>query len=163
MAETNQIDTAKKQVAPENAENFKLWLATRGGIAVWESQDFGSLGKTWSTPANNEDGTPTQKPTWQVAAQPKEVITDIARFEVCIDKVVKRFHVGVRAGGNGLSLKVTDGGSRRIRKEVEKAGKGAYYVFDYGSHENCVILAPDTVIPLAEFDPEKHKPKEEVQ
>ena len=54
---------------------------------------------------------------------------------------VKRFHVGVRMGSNGLALKVTDGGSRRIRREVSKAGEGAYYAFDYLT-QDAIILRP---------------------
>ena len=41
---------------------------------------------------------------------------------------VKRFHVAVRLGSQGFSLKVSDGGSRRIRREVAKAGAGAFFV-----------------------------------
>jgi hypothetical protein len=161
MPVTKQIDTTKLQVQPENALKIKEWLATRGGVFVWESVDFASLGQTSSTPATTPEGQPYPKPGWKFGDKPKEHVTDIARYEVSIDKVVKRFKVGVRMGGQGMSLKVTDAGSRRIRKEVEKAGVGAYYVFDYDSDKNCIILAPDKVVPLAEYDPAVHKPSED--
>ena len=57
------------------------------------------------------------------------------------DIEVKRFRVGVRWGSQGFTLKVTDGGSRRIRREVSKAGDGAYHVFDYMTQE-AVIMKP---------------------
>jgi hypothetical protein len=66
------------------------------------------------------------------------------------DVEVKRFRVGVRAGSQGLSLKVTDGGTRRIRSAVKRAGEGAYYKFDYSTQE-AVIFKPGTQIPLLEF------------
>jgi hypothetical protein len=57
-------------------------------------------------------------------------------------KEVKRFRVGIRMGSQGLRVKVTDGGSRRIRREVAKAGAGATYTFDYMTQE-AVILVPE--------------------
>ena len=57
------------------------------------------------------------------------------------DIEVKRFRVGVRWGSQGFMLKVTDGGTRRIWKEVSKAGEGAYYRFDYMTQE-AVIMKP---------------------
>ena len=49
-----------------------------------------------------------------------------------------------------MSLKVTDGGSRRIRREVMKACEGAFYVFDYSSQE-AVIMAPASNMPLLDW------------
>jgi len=54
---------------------------------------------------------------------------------------VKRFRVGLRMGSQGFLIKVTDGGSRRIRREVSKAGEGAFFVFDY-SEQSAVIMKP---------------------
>jgi hypothetical protein len=132
-----------------NAERMWGWLQTRGGIAVWPSIDLSDLGKSWSTPANQEDGTPTTKPHWKSGSTPR-IITDPAEVEVSVDREVKRFHIGVRMGAQGLALKVTDGGTRRIRKEVAKAGLNAYYEFDYSTQE-AVIFASDKVVPLAEY------------
>ena len=140
----------KHLTSPEDAARFKTWLETRGGIAVWPSINLSNPDASWSTPALNEDGTPMTKPTWQAANEPERIITDIADVEVVIDKEVKRFRVGIRTGSQGMMLKVTDGGSRRIRAAVEKAGKGAYYIFDYGTQE-AVILAPERIVPLADW------------
>ena len=49
-----------------------------------------------------------------------------------------------------MSLKVTDGGTRRIRKEVGKAGEDAWYEFDYGTQE-AVIFVPGEVVGLLEY------------
>lgn len=144
------IDTKKHQCSAENAAKMKDWLATRGGLLIWESVDFGSLGQTMTTPALTAEGKPYDCPHWKCAKTPIRHITNIADVEVCVDKEVKRFRVGVRMGSQGMSLKVTDGGSRKIRAAVEKAGKGAYHVFDYMTQE-AVIMAPDKVVPLSEW------------
>ena len=149
----------KLACAPENAEKFKDWLANRGGIAFWRSVSLSDPGRTMSTPATHQDGKPATKPHWMMGEKPDRIITDINDVEVVLEKVVKRFHVAVRMGSQGMSFKVTDGGTRRIRAEVAKAGEGAWYQFDYDAYENCVILKPDRVIPLKDFDPTKDMPK----
>ena len=74
---------------------------------------------------------------------------------VSFDKEVKRFHVAVRLGSQGMSYKVTDGGTRRIRAEVEKAGDGAYYTFDYDDYKNAAIMAPEKEMSLSAYAKEK--------
>jgi hypothetical protein len=137
----------------QNAEKFADWIKNRGGVAVWTSADLSDPSYSMSSPAE-KDGKPYPKPSWKVGNSPV-VITDPKEIGVSDDVEVKRFHVSVQVGGQGLCLKVTDGGSRRIRKEVEKAGDGAYYVFDYGSEDNCVIMKPKGWKSLAEWM-EKH-------
>lgn len=134
-----------------NAPKFLDWIKNRGGVALWRSINLSNPGASWSSPAKTLEGSPTPQPTWEAGKTPEKVITDPEKIVVFTSKVVKRFHVGVRTGSQGLSLKVTDGGSRRIRKEVEKAGKGAYHVFDYGDYENAVIMASDKEISLADW------------
>lgn len=136
-------------VTTENAAKIYNWLLTRGGIAIWESIDLSDPSASWTTPLKNADGTPATKPHWKAASTPSRVITDPAEVLVSTDIEVKRFRVGVRAGSQGMSLKVTDGGSRRIRREVAKAGEGAFHVFDYESQE-AVILKPAKIVPLIE-------------
>jgi len=137
-------------VTPENAAKFDEWIRTRGGLAIWRSVNLSNPGTSWITPAKNADGTPVTKPTWEAANEPERIITDAADVLVSKDVEVKRFHVGIRLGGQGLSYKVTDGGSRRIRSAVAKAGEGAYHLFDYSSQE-AVIFKPESQIPLFEF------------
>jgi hypothetical protein len=133
----------------ENAAKFWEWLQTRGGILVWSSANLSNPGASWSTPALATDGEAYPKPTWQAANNPRH-ITDPSEVLVSIDREVKRFHVAVRRGSQGLSFKVTDGGSRRIRAEVEKAGGGAYHTFDYGT-QDAVIMAPVSQEPITEY------------
>lgn len=134
----------------ENAARFNNWIKNRGGIARWDSLNLSNPGASWSTPALTEDGDPYEKPTWQCSDKPKAVFTDPEEVGVETVEEVKRFRVGIRQGVQGLSLKVTDGGSRRIRKEIEKAGDGAYNVFDYMTQE-AVIMKPVKVISLREW------------
>lgn len=144
----------KHEVMPENVEKFKDWLANRGGIAIWKSVNLSNPGLSMSSPALEKDGTPYSKPSWQVANQPERIITDPADVVVIVPKEVKRFHVGVRMGSQGMSYKVTDGGTRRIRAAVVNAGDGAWYEFDYSTQE-AVILVPDMTVPLNEWQPTK--------
>ena len=146
----------------ENATKFAEWIKTRGGVAVWRSADLGNPGASWSTPAMIPEGTemndgtvleedrPYPRPTWQAESQPSMVITNPAEIGVSLDKEVKRFHVAVRRG-SGLSFELTAASSRKLRAEVEKAGEGAYHVFDYGDYKNAVIMAPERTESLADF------------
>lgn len=47
-------------------------------------------------------------------------------------------------------LKCTDASTRRIRAAVERAGEGAYHVFDYMTQE-AVIMRPTRQVPIAEY------------
>lgn len=141
----------KHTIQSENAKKIHEWIDTRGGIFIWHSIDLSNPDKEIITPALTVDGKPYQKPHWSCSDTPARHITDVNDIIVSIDKEVKRFHVAVRFSSNGLSLKVTDGGSRRIRKEVEKAGDGAYYVFDYSDYNNAVIKIPSSKIPLSQY------------
>lgn len=132
-------------VSEANALLFLRWLAERGGVAVWRSVDLSDLGKSWSTPGDAE-----QRPSWQAAGAPERVVTDPAEIDVVIDREVKRFHMAMRVGSSGIKVKCTDASSSRIRREVEKAGDGAYHVFDYETQE-AVIMALASRMPLSEW------------
>lgn len=113
------------------------------------------LDKSWSSPAfqgDNGDRTPYPKPHWKSASEPSRIITDPADVEVMADKEVKRFRVGIRPGSNGMSMKVTDGGTRRIRAAAAKAGDTAHYEFDYETQE-AVIYVADKIVSLNEWKP----------
>lgn len=133
-------------VTQENASLIHEWLRSRGGVAVWESVNLSNPGAEVLTPADRTD-----KPSWQVGNAPVRIVTDVTQVIVTVLKEVKRFHVATRFGSQRLSVKVSDGGSRRIRSEVTKAGAGATYVFDYGDYNNAVILVPEKTVPLLEF------------
>lgn len=138
------------RVTAANAAKIYKWLTTRGGVAVWDSINLSNPGASWTTPALTEDGQPMTKPTWQAANAPARIITDPAEIVVDVPKLVKQFHVGVRMGSQGLSLKLTDGATRRVRREVAKAGDNAWYEFDYGL-QDALIFVPDRTVPIAEF------------
>jgi hypothetical protein len=148
----------KHRVVSENAELVWKWLKTRGGIAVWGSVNLSNPGASWTAPLNTEDGNPSPKPTWQAANSPGRVITDAGEVEVCIPKEVKRFRIAVRRGSQGLSWKVTDAGSKRIRDAVEKAYetymKESWHRFDYETQE-AVIMIDDVVVPMEEYARER--------
>jgi hypothetical protein len=135
---------------PEDAGKIAEWLRTRGGIAIWEAIDLSRAGQTMTTPATTANGEPARKPAYWLASEPAYIVTDPAEVFVYKDVEVKRFHVAVRMGGNGLKLKVSDGGSRRIRAEVAKAGEDAYHTFDYSTQE-AVIMKPESKVPLLDF------------
>ena len=129
----------------DNARQVADWfLSMNPGVQVWTSINLSNPGAQWLTPMG------TGKPTWQAGNEPLE-IRDPAQVGVTVMEEVKRFRVGVRQSSNGLSLKVTDGGTRRIRSAVAKAGDNATYTFDYDTQE-AVILAPQgDPVPLSQF------------
>lgn len=129
-------------ISQSQADKIFGWFKTGKGVAVWNSLNLSDPGKQWLTPAVGQDGNPYPKPTWQVGNTADFVIIDPQAIGVNVYKEVKRFHVAVRMGRQGMSLKVTDAGTRRIRAAVEKAGPGAFYTFDYGDEKNAVIMIP---------------------
>jgi len=148
-------EVEKHQCAPENVAKMLSWIRERGGVAIWRSANLSNPGASWSTPAwqaEDEDGVRklAVSPTWQAEKVPSRVITDPSEIEVVTAREVKRFRVAVRRGSQGMMLKVTDAGTRRIREAVAKAGGGAWYEFDYESQE-AVIYVPDKKVPLLEW------------
>ena len=145
----DKIETDRLEVTPTNAPKLAEWIAKRGGVAVWRSVDLSDPGCSMSTPALT-DGGPTGKPHWKVDSKPERIITDASLIDVVTRKEVKRFRIAVRRGGQGLSMKLTDHSSRKLRMAVDKAGKGADYQFDYETQE-AVVTVPDETVPLNEW------------
>lgn len=140
---------------PDNAPKFQEWIKSRGGIAVWRSLNLSNPDRTWSTPANQKDGTPMQQPTWEADTKPEKIVKDPTKVGVVTDREVKRFHVAIRPGtqnflGTPLVWKCTDKSSARIRGEVAKAGKGSHYKFDYDTQE-VVIYSPVSCVSLDQW------------
>lgn len=135
-----------------NAKIFRKWIRERGGVAVWPSLNMSNPGQSWSTPVKTEAGEDTPKPAWDADYKPALIVTDEKDVGVCTDKEVRRFRVGLRHGrSNPLLIKCTDASSRKIHAAVEKAGEGAYHVFDYEAQE-AVIMKPVGVVPLSEWN-----------
>jgi len=127
-----------------NAEKFSEWLRNRGGIAKWDAINFS--GDSCFTPAIT-DNLPTTKPHWKYPNTPTIIITDPAQVSFYTQREVKRFHIAVRLGANGLRVKVTDASSRRINNTLEKLGTDAWYEFDYET-QDAVFYLPDSTLTL---------------
>jgi hypothetical protein len=136
-------------VTVADAARVRKWIASRGGVLLWESADLSDPGATWLTPAKRESGEPHPPPHWKSKALPLRHITTEAEIVVEYAEVVKKFHVGVRRG-SGLTLVLTDGAKRRLATELARAGQGAHYAFDYET-QDCVITAPVKSVPLSEW------------
>lgn len=131
MSENDSITTSGK-----NAKLLKKWLDERGGINVWRSIDLSDPGVETFTPGDR-----TEKPHWKFADKPALTITDPAKVFIVDTLEVKRFHVAVRLGAQGMTIKCTDVSTARVRKEVANAGGDAWYEFDYETQE-AVIYKP---------------------
>jgi hypothetical protein len=139
------MSQVKHTCVRENAPKMAEWIRSRGGVAVWQSVNLSNPGASWSTPALTPEGTPYPKPTWEAESSPSRVITDASEIEVAIAIEVKRFHVAIRRGSEGLSFKLTDGSSRKLKAAVAKAGDGAWYEFDYSTQEAVIYTPGETV------------------
>jgi len=139
------------QVNDYNAEKIRSWIATRGGVAVWNSCNLSNMRELFC-PVLDETGHPNGKPAWDMPDKPTTIITDESGIEVSYAKEVRRFHIAVRRGAQGFMLKCTSASSARIEREVRNAGPGAYYQFDHDS-QDAVIFAPEKIIPLTEYKP----------
>lgn len=136
----------KLVVSEENALTLWGWIQHRGGVTSWSSLNLADPGRDrWQTPA---DRGAEAKPHW--AAGDPRIITDAHDIDVVTLEECKRFHIGVRRGSQGMSLKVTDGGTRRINHELAKAGEGSAYRFDYFTQE-AVILKRSAIVSLVEY------------
>ena len=146
---------AKYTCDSSDAEKIHDWLLNRGGILIWSSINLANPGASWTSPALNADGSPCQKLNWQCGNDPLRV-TSLSDVDVATSAQLASFHVGVRR--SGMSLKVTDAGSRRIREAVEKfeesTGKPVWHAFDYSATEfnpngrNCIIMGESDCISM---------------
>jgi len=142
------------RVSTGEAPKIALWLEKRGGVAVWPRLNLSNCGSAF-VPVKQENGEPTQKPSWQYANAPERIITDPNEVRVFVPVVVARFHVAVRRSSNGMMLKLTDGSSERLRRALEKHGPTSNYYFDYDEVKNCVITVQKDEKTLLEFLAEK--------
>jgi hypothetical protein len=140
----------KHRILAANAVQVWQWFQQRGGIAIWKSVDMSNAGQSWTTPINDAEGNPMPRQNWRMEETPSLTITDPAEVVVDVPKEVKRFHVAIRGGAQGLVLKCSDASSRRIRRECAKAGEQSWYEFDYAAQES-VIFVPGESKPLPEY------------
>lgn len=141
-------DQSPLRCSPENALKFQNWIANRGGLAYWQSLNLSNPGITWTTPLLKENGEQLTKPTWESAEYPSRIVTSADEVIVESPREVKRFHVAIRRGGGFASFVLTDGSKRKLEKELAKAGKNAWYEFDYTS-QDAIIFVPDAEVLLS--------------
>lgn len=150
---------SEKLVIDESAASSILqWINTRNGVLRWTSADLSDPSFEMLTPATAEDGDMYPKPHWKCTTNPC-LITDPAEIEVVKPIRIKSFHVGTRMGSQGLKIKVTDGGTRKINRAIDKARLKyghAWYEFDYGSYENVVIYASGDKVTLDKWTPNQN-------
>ena len=139
---TEKTEERIKVFIPGVKEKMIGWIENRGGVQVWDNINLSDPGAGQIfTPALTEDGKEYPKPKW--THKRGEVVTEISRFRFVKKMVeVKRFYVAIRMGSQGLSMKCTDGATRKIRRACAKAGPDASYRFDYGTQE-AVIEIPE--------------------
>lgn len=133
-------------VASENAAKFAEWISTRGGLAVWQSDNLGNASASWITPALTAEGQPMGKPSWQANPTPR-IIQDIAQVvveSVAVVKTIRLYH----KRGDGLSYVLTDSCKNKVNKALAEVGKGATYRFNDNRVEICKPIAQ---VPLAEW------------
>jgi hypothetical protein len=134
------------------ASKFWYWIESRGGVAVWHSQE--SSIDTWCCPVLTGDGSPSPKPDPSTGEVPNQIITDPEKIIVAEDYEVIRFGVGVER--RGTQVVVNKRGSRRIHREIARINKtlpnnyGASFDFDYENLE-AVIFAPKRTLTLIEW------------
>ena len=156
-------------IKPKDVDRVRGWLANRGGIAHWKSINLSNPGGSWSTPATIRRGDcadplkagedpntilPYPKPNWQCPNQPSFVTTSENDVIVEVPVEFKRFRISLRGSSNGLSLKLTDASTAKIRRGVdqaaEKTGKDAWYEFDY-ENQQAIIFVSGTQTPLKDY------------
>ena len=105
------------EVTTEDLPRILDWIANRGGVAVWKNIDLRSAGSKTFTPAVALDGTPSQRPGWQFAAEPIEIITDPSQVTTYVEHLFKAFPVSLRR--HGMVMKLTDGAQRKLDREMK--------------------------------------------
>ncbi len=131
------------------------WLKNRGGIAIWKSINLSNPTGGWTAPYLDDKGEVKGKPTWEADSLAR-IITDPAEVWVMVPKEVKRFHIAIRHSDQGMSFKLAEGASRRVREVVAKEGIGAWYAFDYMAQE-AVIFVAEKEQRITEYFAEKEK------
>lgn len=122
--------TERLGVAPENARKFAEWIASRNGLLVWKSADFGSLGRSVTTPAKTADGADTPSPGWRFP-KPDRHITSIDEVEVYKTKVVDSFPVGFKR--SGMQIVLNNRSDRKVRTRLANHPDSWYRFASTGS------------------------------
>lgn len=133
------------------AEMVSRWLKF-GRVRYWMNVDLSCAGGFYLSPTHHDNGDEAtiHKPHWRASDIASAEFFSPLAFVVVSRVEVKRFYVAVRRGAQGLSVKLTDAASRRVRAACAKAGEGSSYHFDFATQE-AVITVRDKCIPLDEW------------
>lgn len=103
-------------LVPGQKSKFVMWLAIRGGVAVWQNDDMGNPSAGFIfTPATTQEGACATKPRWSHSLA--EVVTDINRFRFTKEvKEVGRCRIALDRELQGTKIVLTSGSSARVRK-----------------------------------------------
>ncbi len=139
------------ELSEPQAAQVAGWLE-HGRVRYWENADLRVAGGFHLAPTHHDNGDEAMihKPHWQCHDLPSLEIFSTDAFAVVTRVEVKRFRVGLRMGSQGFTVKLTDGASNRLRRELAKAGEGATYHFDYGTQE-AVITVRETTMPMSSW------------
>lgn len=163
----NSTTTAKYTVQEENAGKIANWLATRGGILIWQSRDLGDPGKSVTTPYLTADGKLTDSPHWKFGGTPDRHIKSSDDVDVGTSRIVETFKVKLKGSRYG-KITVNDAGTRKLESRLEhwrqETGKDAFYTFaSTGTASGDIVHAmtvgsdeinihiEDRVVPLEEW------------
>lgn len=83
----------------KHAPKLADWIANRGGVAIWWSQDLSKAGAHCETPVLQPDGSKTCRPHWQYPAEPV-VVTDRNAIMLTTYREVERVRVAHNRRGN---------------------------------------------------------------
>lgn len=133
-------------MTPGCREKFENWIQYRGGVQVWKNQNLSNPNAgDMFTAALTIEGQPTPCPHWSRAAG--ELVKEIGGFRFVKElKEVQRCRIALRMGDSGLTIKLTDASSRRVRAicaEI-KARTGEDPTFSWGGDDgkDCVFKVP---------------------
>lgn len=122
-------------VTEEDAAKFKEWMSERGGLAIWVSQALELMGRSWTGPLRNADGTPAVRPHWSCRETPDRVITDPAEVFVAVEEAVRDY-------------KHTS--ATNVNKRLSRIGPGSRV--DYRSEKYMRFVKG---VPLSEYVPKE--------
>jgi len=150
------------EVAEENAAKFAEWIASRGGLLIWESADLGDP-KSVTTPALTPAGAMTPSPHWKFPSP--SFRASLEQVTVFTTKVVSTFAVTLKQSQGRLVLSCAS--NLKVESELTRlreSGHSPFYRFgatgtSNGNPVHGLMFGQDTVeicidgerIPLAEW------------
>jgi len=122
----------------EHLPKFREWIATRGGVIVWENQEIGGgAAREVMTPALTEDGAPYPPPNWRYG---KPLLLDVDSAIVGTFTVLEKFRGRVKKFYWGMGLAAATEAKaeklcelRRLRSPSSKFEYRYTFDFDYGA------------------------------